>query len=114
MSLECKAGELSTRGSQLKVGQQVSILFAWSHAWQDLWMIRLIGLLEPDSMLLLYSLDFVFLQLTDDNNKAHFCIMKLCCQSSCGVWELFCSGVRCWIYKLHSAFQKANTSEKIL
>lgn len=32
MSLECKAGGLSKRGSQLKVGQQVSILLAWSHA----------------------------------------------------------------------------------
>ncbi len=43
------------------------------------WMIRLIRLLETDSVLPLLSLEFVCSQLTDDNNKAHrFCITTLC------------------------------------
>lgn len=89
MSLGCKAGGLPKRVSQLKVGQQVSISLAWSHAWQGLWMIRLIGLLEIDSMLPLHSLDFVFSQLTDDNNKAHgFCITTQCAVNLL-VWVFF-------------------------
>lgn len=41
----------------VKVGQGVSISSPWSHAWRALWMIRLIRLLEIDSVLPLFSLD---------------------------------------------------------